>query len=106
MIQGPDDSLATARPTAKAALHPFRRAVLRGLAVVSPPLFTILIFAWVLTTTEHYVLQPVTHGVRAALVWSLSDIKSNLPPTTPGGRRAVYGQQTYYGLDKIGRAHV
>ena len=33
------------------------------------------------------------------LVWSLSDIETNLPPTNPGGRMAVHGQQTYYGLD-------
>ncbi len=62
----------------KAAQHPFRKAVLRGLGVVSPPLFTILIFAWVISMTQHYVLQPVTSGVREVLVWTLTDVRTEV----------------------------
>ena len=78
--------------------HPFRKAVLRGLAVVFPPLFTILIFAWVVYTTHFYVLAPVTAGVRWTLVWGLStdwgfssniveekDLSQKDPPQTEDG---------------------
>ncbi len=53
----------------KAAKHPFRQAVLRGLGVVFPPLLTILIFLWVINTTQHYVLEPVTALAREGLLW-------------------------------------
>ncbi|MCA9269116.1 MAG: hypothetical protein KDA41_11630, partial [Planctomycetales bacterium] len=40
-------------------LHPFRRAILRGLAVLLPPLLTIVIFLWVWNTIRERVLLPV-----------------------------------------------
>lgn len=40
-------------------IHPFRRAVLRGLGVVLPPLLTIVIFVWVGKTVAVYVLEPL-----------------------------------------------
>jgi uncharacterized membrane protein len=49
--------------------HPFRQALLRGLGVVFPPLLTILIFLWVISTTQHYVLEPVTTLAREGLLW-------------------------------------
>ena len=39
--------------------HPFRRAVLRGLAIVLPPLLTIVVFLWAWTLIHGYVLRPV-----------------------------------------------
>jgi len=53
--------------------HPIRKAVLRGLGVVSPPLFTILIFVWVIGITDEYLLTPATNVVRDLIVWNLSD---------------------------------
>lgn len=52
------DSLPSGRTEDK-RLHPFRRAILRGLAVVLPPLLTIVIFLWVWNTITDYVLVPV-----------------------------------------------
>jgi uncharacterized membrane protein len=49
--------------------HPFRQALLRGLGVVFPPLLTILIFLWVINTTQRYVLEPVTTLAREGLLW-------------------------------------
>lgn len=60
---------------AKAKPRPFRRAVFRGVAVVLPPLLTIVIFFWVGSTVQHYVLEPVTAGVRDVIVWQISDIR-------------------------------
>ncbi|MEX0711490.1 MAG: DUF502 domain-containing protein [Pirellulales bacterium] len=49
--------------------YPFRRAVLRGLGVVLPPLLTIVIFLWVLGTIQQYALEPVTLGTRNVIAW-------------------------------------
>jgi uncharacterized membrane protein len=46
--------------------HPFRRALLRGLAIVMPPLLTIVLFIWAWTIIEGRVLEPVERG----LAWS------------------------------------
>ena len=49
-------------------LDPFRRAVLRGLAVLLPPLLTIVIFLWVWNTVTNYILAPMEEGARRVLV--------------------------------------
>ena len=49
-------------------LDPFRRAVLRGLAVLLPPLLTIVIFVWVGNTVTNYLLEPLERGARKVLV--------------------------------------
>ena len=51
-------------------LHPFRRALLRGLAVLLPPLLTVVIFIWVWNTLREYVLIPVESGVTDVMIWS------------------------------------
>ena len=51
-------------------LHPFRRAILRGLAVLLPPLLTVVIFIWVWNTLREYVLIPVESGVTNVMIWS------------------------------------
>ncbi|HUT13622.1 MAG TPA: DUF502 domain-containing protein [Thermoguttaceae bacterium] len=40
---------------------------------MSPPLFTILIFVWVIGITDEYLLTPATNVVRDFIVWNLSD---------------------------------
>ena len=57
----------------KTGLYPFRAAVVRGLGVVAPPLFTIVIFLWVGTTVQTSVLEPVTGWMRNVIVWVISD---------------------------------
>lgn len=57
------------------ALDPFRRAVLRGLGVVLPPLLTVVIFLWVGSTVARYVLTPLEGATRYVLVEYLSDIR-------------------------------
>jgi len=74
-----DSSKTKTAPQAKVD-HPFRNAVFRGLAVVVPPLLTIVIFLWVAWTVNEYVLRPVTAGTRNALVWILTDVREELPP--------------------------
>jgi uncharacterized membrane protein len=49
-------------------LNPFRRAVLRGLAVLLPPLLTIVIFVWVGNTVTDYLLGPMEKFTHRLLV--------------------------------------
>jgi uncharacterized membrane protein len=62
------------------ARHPFRKAVLRGLAVVAPPLLTILIFVWVINTTFEYLFDPATAWLREGIVWIRADVRTDLKP--------------------------
>lgn len=48
-------------------LDPFRRAVLRGLGVLIPPLLTIVIFLWVGSTVKVYLLDPLENLARGVL---------------------------------------
>lgn len=57
-------------------LDPFRRAVLRGLAVLLPPLLTIVIFVWVGNTVITYMLEPMEGLTRKALLTYATDIRS------------------------------
>ena len=57
------------------ATDPFRRAVLRGLAILLPPLLTIVIFLWVGNTVNSYLLEPLVNGTRWVLVEKLADIR-------------------------------
>jgi uncharacterized membrane protein len=78
---------ATTLPVApRQPSHPFRRAVLRGLAVVLPPLLTIVIFVWVGNTVAVYVLEPLESAVRGTLVWGhRGDIREDLANVSPDG---------------------
>lgn len=49
------------------ALDPFRRAVLRGLAVLLPPLLTVVILVWVANTVATYLLEPFESFARSAI---------------------------------------
>jgi uncharacterized membrane protein len=76
--------------------HPFRSAVLRGLGVLIPPLLTVVILLWVISTTRLYVLEPVNTGVRDAIVWFHSGaIRENLPITDAKTHTAKVGEVIY-----------
>lgn len=59
----------------KRPLDPFRRAVLRGLAVLLPPLLTIVIFVWVGNTVITYMLEPMERVARSVLLEYATDIR-------------------------------
>src|ERR1700685_4154312 len=75
--------------------RPFRRAVLRGMALVLPPVLTIVVLLWVANTVQMYVLRPVTVGAREVLIWWVWDV-----PEFSVGRQEVQDRgQTYERLD-------
>ncbi len=78
-------------------LDPFRRAVLRGLAVLLPPLLTIVIFLWVWNTVTNYLLAPMEAGAERLLV---THYQKNILPADrlPEDRKLVKNQVTIDGL--------
>jgi uncharacterized membrane protein len=78
--------------------RPFRRAVLRGLAVLCPPLLTVLILIWVVNTTKSYFLEPVTGWARESIVWYVADIRRDLPPQG-SAKNAAIDDKVYRRLD-------
>ena len=99
-------------------LRPFRRAVVRGIGVILPPLLTIVIFVWVGSTVNSYVMQPVKNVTRQILVWTIDDqvktfsavppnvylatkdeIKSHrLPPQADGRTNSLWVPESIYEL--------
>lgn len=64
---------------ASASGHGARRAVLRGLGVVLPPLLTIVVLIWAWSAIENRVLIPVEVGIRYLMVWGFADIRHSVP---------------------------
>ncbi len=64
-----------------AKARPFRRAVLRGLGVVMPPLLTLVLFIWAWATIDSYVLKPIETGLGHVVVfWSMrTNMHSKIP---------------------------
>ncbi len=61
--------------------RPFRRAVLRGLGVVMPPLLTIVLFIWAWATIDSYVLKPIENGIGEVVVFfsMRSGVQNDIP---------------------------
>lgn len=56
-----------------------RRAILRGLGVVLPPLLTIVLLIWAWGMIESSVLRPIEMGVRHLIVWGVAETYSEIP---------------------------
>lgn len=74
---------------------PFRRAVLRGLGILLPPLLTIVIFLWVGNTVAVYLLNPLENATRTVAVNYFTDIRTpadvDVHPS-PGDKVNIDGQ--------------
>jgi len=89
-----------APPSNHSGSHPFRAAVFRGLAVVLPPLLTIVIFLWIGGTIQSYVLRPVSFGAQSILVLLIGDVRSEsqLPAADRGQMTPTVNGVTYQRL--------
>jgi uncharacterized membrane protein len=61
--------------------RPFRKAVIRGLAFILPPLLTLALFLWAWSLVQTYVLTPVESGLRyigVNSIWKVADIPEEL----------------------------
>jgi uncharacterized membrane protein len=86
----PSQQLAKRNPNS----HPFRRAVLRGLAILLPPLLTIVIFVWVGNTVAVYLLEPLEDGVRWGISQSIRDIRT-FDEVSEETNETTYNSQSY-----------
>jgi len=75
-------------PPPPSQLSPFRRALLRGLGIITPPLLTIVVLVLVWNTIISYVLAPIEAVVRVNLVWYLKE-EFERPPAN--ATHQVYG---------------
>jgi uncharacterized membrane protein len=76
MTDNPETTTAEAGVSAE---HPFRRAVLRGLGVVLPPLLTIVVFLWAWNLISAYVLEPLENGAQYLIVLAIKDVRTTQP---------------------------
>ncbi len=83
-------------PAPRQSPRPFRIAVLRGLAVLMPPLLTVLIIVWTINTTKSYLLEPVTGWARDSFVWFMADVRE---PSSSNGNTAIYDGRNYIRLE-------
>ncbi len=68
---------------ARQPLHPFRRAVLRGLGIVMPPLLTIVLFIWAWSMIDGYVLRPTEGILNFAIRQAIMRIEQGIPRDVP-----------------------
>ncbi|MFK7766706.1 MAG: DUF502 domain-containing protein [Mariniblastus sp.] len=59
------------------SFNPFRIATLRGLAVVLPPLLTIMVFVWAWNTIDRAILRPVESLAKTVAVTFVGDIRED-----------------------------
>lgn len=81
MINPENGDSATPVTNAKSWLQssflPFQKALVRGLAVVTPPLLTIVLFFWAWNTIESYILRPLEALAATAIVWGIDESRSD-----------------------------
>lgn len=88
------------------AVAPFRRAILRGLAVILPPLLTVVVFIWAWTIIDGNILAPCERIAGRAIVWSIRDVQAQppqgaglQPATADAPAKFSVGDQVYVKLD-------
>lgn len=91
-------------PPVKQKQHPFRRALLRGLGVVMPPLLTIVLLLWLWNMVQNYVLTPVGTGLTYAVAWSIqeeapSDDDIKRQRVENGVRTGFYNDEFYHQIE-------
>ncbi len=69
--------------------HPVRRALLRGMGLVMPPLLTIVIFLWAWSVIDSYVVRPVELIARTAIQWSMPRPLGRIPEDVDQSRILV-----------------
>ena len=74
-----NQKLAPANQSSAPKPKPFRKAVFKGLALVAPPLLTLVLFLWAWNTIEGYILRPLEGTARYVIFVSIQDIQSEAP---------------------------
>lgn len=56
------------------SFRPFQKATIRGLAVVLPPLLTIVLFIWAWNTIDRFIMAPTENLARSLIVWNIQEL--------------------------------
>src|SRR3982750_4481956 len=56
-----------------------RGVMLRGLTLLLPPILTIVILVWIVSTIEAHFLKPVTLAAREIIVTPIADVRETQP---------------------------
>ena len=59
------------------SVRPFRTATLRGLAIILPPLLTIIFFIWAWNVIDSYLVRPVESAVVSSIVYFIDDTQDD-----------------------------
>ncbi len=70
-----DSNKENERGWLSASLAPVRKALLRGLAVLMPPLLTLVLFVWAWKTIDGYIFSPIEATLRHGIVFFVADIR-------------------------------
>ena len=75
--------------------RPFRRAILRGLGVVMPPLLTLVLFIWAWATIDSYVFKPIENGIgHVVVLFSMQTaVQSEIPKDADPAEVKVVNKQ-------------
>lgn len=84
--------------------EPIRRSLIRGLAVVLPPLLTVVVFIWAWSMIDAYILVPCEQMAGQTIAWSIKDVRSGFPSGEAKPIVAEAGGQTTIGFS--GREYV
>jgi len=68
---------------------------LHGLAILLPPLVTVVILLWAWSTINNYLLEPVSASARNTLVWMIKDIRSEKDVPSPRESRVNIDGRIY-----------
>jgi uncharacterized membrane protein len=75
--------MADELPKSNKPHRPFRRAVLRGIGVILPPLLTIVFLLWIWNSVQTYVLSPIEGLAKRMLVSRVSQVYDAPPENLP-----------------------
>ena len=87
------------------SLDPFRRAVVRGLAVLLPPLLTVVILVWIGNTVANYLLDPLEGAVRRVLIAHYEETAVSArrePDAAPVDGVYLFGGERYHRIGNDG----
>ena len=86
--------------------HPIRRAIFGGLAIVMPPLLTVILFLWAWSIVEGNILEPMESVAHWVIRWYVADVADKVPPgVQPQPYEAADGRKvesfTHHGKDYV-----
>ena len=84
---------------------------MRGLAVILPPLLTIVVFIWAWSMIDSYILVPCEHAAGHLIGWSIKEVRSGFPAGTAtpitanssGPTTVEYNDREYVQLGRGGK---